>query len=202
MAPSTLNTFNGKVGNVYVTPFGTAAPFTVPPVNTFDITAATLAAAWTNGNLGYLHEADTPTLGNALSTKQLTAWQLGGNILRVLSTGKIRTIKFTCREINKNVWNQFEPGSSYLDAANGSSVVTVPNASTNPYRAALIEVQDLDQSQKMWVYAPMAQISAIGDLKFDQQETTNAQLTFTFLSPTGLSTDPLYYVASNAPGLF
>ena len=38
--------------------------------------------------------------------------------------------------------------------------------------------------------------------KFDQQETANAQLTFTFLSPTGLSTDPLYYVASNAPGLF
>jgi hypothetical protein len=202
MAPSTLNTLNGKIGNVYVTPFGTAAPFTVPPVVGFDITAASLAAAWTNGNLGYLHEADTPTLGNALSTKQLTAWQLGGNILRVLSTGKIRTVKFTCREINKNVWNQFEPGSSFLDAANGSSVVTVPNASTNPYRAGLIEVQDLDQSQKLWVYIPMMQISALGDMKFDPQETTNEQLTFTFLSPTGLSTDPLYYVASNAPGLF
>lgn len=202
MAASTLNTFNGKVGNVYVVPFGTAAPFTVPPVNTFDITAATLAAAWTNANLGYLHEADTPTLGYALATKQLSAWQLGGNILRVLSTGKVRSIKFTCREINKNVWNQVEPGSSYLDAANGSSVVTVPNASTNPYRAGLVEVQDLDQSQKMWVYVPMMQINALGDLKFDQQETANAQLTFTFLSPTGLSTDPLYYVASNVPGLF
>jgi hypothetical protein len=202
MAPSTLNTFNGKVGSVYVTPFATAAPFTVPPVNTFDITSATLAAAWTNANLGYLHETDTPTLGYALATKQLTAWQLGGNILRVLSTGKVRSIKFTCREINKNVWNQVEPGSSYLDAANGSSVVTVPNASTNPYRAGLIEVQDLDQSQKMWVYIPMIQISGLGDLKFDQQETTNAQLTFTFLSPTGASTDPLYYVASNVPGLF
>jgi hypothetical protein len=202
MAPTTLNTFNGKVGNVYVVPFGTAAPFTVPPVNTFDITAATLASAWTNGNLGYLHETDTPTMGYALTTKQITAWQLAGNIMRVLSTGKIRTIKFTCREINKNVWNQVEPGSTYLDAANGSSVVTVPNASTNPYRAGLIEIQDLDQSQKMWVYIPMMQINALGDLKFDEQETTNAQLTFTFLSPTGNSTDPLYYVASNAPGLF
>lgn len=202
MAPTSANTVASKVGNVYVVPFGTTAPFTVPPVNTFDISAATLSAAWLAGNLGYINETDTPTLGLTPTTKQITAWQLNGNIMRVLQTGKVRSVKFTCREINKNVWGLIEPGSTYLDAANGSSVITVPNASTNPNKAALIEIQDLDQAMKMWIYVPMVQISALGDLKFDPTDTANEQLTFDFLSPTGNSTDPLYYVASNAPGLF
>lgn len=199
--PVAANTIAGKVGNVYVVAHGTTPPFTLPPASTFDIGAVSLASAWTAGNLGYLSEADTPTFAFAMATKDITAWQLNGNTMRILQTGKVRSVKFTVREINKQTWSLIEPGSTYTNGANGSSTVTIPNATTNPDKAALIEIQDLDYAVKMWVYAPRVAVKAIGDVKFDPSDTANAQLTFDFLSETGASTDPLYYVASNHPGL-
>lgn len=201
MAPTTANTIAGKVGNVYVVPYGTTAPFTVPPSGTFDITAATLTTTWQNGNLGYLHEDDTPAFSFDLKTQPIISWQTVGNPIRILQTGKARSVKFTVREVNRNVWGLIEPGSTYTAGANGSDTVTVPNSATNADKAALFEVQDLDFNMKMWIYIPKINVTAIGDLKFDRQDTANVQLTFNFLSPTGLTTDPLYYVASNHPGL-
>lgn len=53
MAPIVANTVVGKYGNVYVVPYGTTAPFTVPPNSTVNVNSA-LPAAWLAGNLGYL----------------------------------------------------------------------------------------------------------------------------------------------------
>lgn len=197
-APATLA---GKVGSVYIVPFGTAAPFTIPPSASFDATNVTLPAAWSNGDLGYLHEDDTPTMHWDYKTQPIAAWQTNGNPFRILAQSKVRGIKFTCREINKPVLGLVEPGATFTAGAAGSNTVTVPNSTTNPDKAGLFKIQDLDLSTFMWIYIPKLNITDIGDLKFDRQDTANTQLTFQFLSPTGLTTDPLYYIASNHAGL-
>jgi len=201
-APNVENTIVGKVGNVYVTAHGTPPPFPLPPEHEgFDITSAQLPEVWTAGNLGYLSEADTPTFGFALTTKEISAWQLNGNTLRVLQTAKVRTVKFTVREVNRTTWGLIEPGSRYTDGTNGSSIVTVPNADINPDRAGLFEIQDLDYGVTVWIYVPRMNIKTIGDMKFDPTDTANSQLEFDFLPDRGLPSDDLYYIASNHPGL-
>lgn len=199
MAPTVANTLVGKIGNVYVAPFGTAAPFTVPPNSSVDAGALTLPAPWTAGNLGYIHEDDTPTFSWDISSTQLTAWQLNGSLLRNLQTGKARSVKFTCREFNKNVWNQVEPGTTYTAGANGTTTLTIPDSSANPNKAGLVEIQDLDFGIKLYIYVPSVNVSEIGDMKPGNADTMNTQLTWMFMSNgAGL---PLYYIATNHPGM-
>ena len=200
-APAVANTVVGKIGNVYVVPYGTAAPFTIPPAATFDITAATLPAAWTAGNLGYIHEVDTPTFHFDLKTQDVAAWQSNGNPIRVLQTGKIRAVEFTVRELNKVVWGLVEPGSTYTAGAAGSNTVTVPNTAQTPDKAMLVELQDLDYGAKAWFYVPKVNVVTIGNIQVQRDDTASCKLNAQFLPATGLPTDPLYYIASNLPGM-
>lgn len=198
MAPVVENTVVGKYGNVYIAPFGTAAPFTVPADATVDVTAA-LPSAWTASNLGYLHEEDTPTLSFDTTNERVSAWQLNGSTLRSLLTGKVRSIQFTCREFNRKVWGLVEPGTTYTVGANGTVTATIPPSASNPPKAALFEIQDLDFDVKLLVYVPRLTVSEIGDLQFVTSDTANTQLTFEFEQET--DTSPPYYIATNHPGL-
>ena len=198
MAPVVENTVVGKYGNVYIAPFGTAPPFTVPADATVDVDSA-LPPAWTAANLGYLHEEDTPTLSFDTTTERVSAWQLQGATLRSLLTMKVRSIQFTCREFNRKVWNLVEPGTTYTPGANGTVTATIPATASNPPKAGLFEIQDLDFGVKLLVYVPRLTVSELGDLQFNNSDTANTQITFEFEQET--DTAPPYYIATNHPGL-
>lgn len=198
MAPNVANTVVGKYGNVYVVPHGTTAPFTIPPNATVNVNSA-LPAAWLAGNLGYLHEEDTPTLGFDTSTERVGAWQLPGGTLRNLLTGKVRSMQLTCREFNRDVWELVEPGTTYTAGASGTVTATIPAVATNPPKAGLFEIQDLDFAVKLLIYVPRLSVSELGELQFVGNDTGNMQITFEFEQTS--DTDPPYYIATNHPGL-
>lgn len=198
MAPTVDNTVVGKYGNVMITPFGTAAPFVVPADATVDVSAA-LPPAWTAANLGYLHEEDTPALSFDTTTERVGAWQLNGATLRSLLIGKVRSIQFTCREFNRQVWNLVEPGTTYTPGANGTVVATVPPASSNPPKAGLFDIRDLDFDVRLLIYVPRLVVSEIGDIQAGPSDTMNTQLTFEFEQESDQT--PPYYIATNHPGL-
>jgi hypothetical protein len=189
----------GKVGNVYLPAYGTTSPFTLPPAAGFDIDVAALAAAWTNADLGYLHEDDTPEFGFETSSTTITAWQANGNVLRTLQNGKVRSVKFTVRAFNRVVWDVLEPGTVWTAQANGTFTGSVPSSGGNPPRAGLFEVEDLDNDKKVWWYVPRLTVASIGTFKASNTDSMNAQLTLNFEVVN--STDPIYYVAGNHPGL-
>lgn len=191
------NTFIGKVGDIYVVPFGTAAPFTIPPDNTNDVTAA-LPAAWLDGELGYLHEDDTPVFSNDITTERIGAWQIDGGTLRTTRTQRARTVTFTCRELNRNTWGLIEPGSSYTAGAAGNTTVAVPSTGGNPPLALLFDIQDTDLGNRIKIYIPRATVTEIGDLQYVNADTANVVVTFEMENN---DTDTLYYVLTSADGL-
>lgn len=188
----------GKYGNVHVVPHGTAPPFTVPADASVDVEAA-LSAAWLAGNLGYLHEDDTPVISFDTTTSRIKAWQTTGSTLRNLLTGKVRSIKFTCREFNRRTWGLVEPGTTYTPGANGTVTATVPAQASNPPKGGLFDIQDLDFGVRLKIYVPRLVVSEIGDLKFGNSDTANTQLTFEFEQDD--DSTPPYYIATNHPGL-
>lgn len=194
---SVNNTFVGKIGDIYVTPFGTAAPFTVPPGATNDVAAA-IPAAWLAGELGYLSEDDTPVFSNDITTERLSAWQRDGATLRTLRTQRARTVTFTCRELNRNTWGLIEPGSSYTAGVAGSATVSVPVLGGNPPLALLFDIQDTDLGNRMRIYIPRATVTEIGDLQYVNADTANVVVTFEMENN---DTDTLYYVLTSADGL-
>lgn len=197
MAPQVENTLVGKIGNVYVVPHGTTAPFTIPPDATVDVAAA-LPAAWLNGNLGYLHEEDTPTFTQDRTNNRISAWQLDGGLLRNLLSGKIRSVQFTCREFNRGVWDLLEPGTTYTAGANGTVSLSIPTAGGNPPKGALFEIEDTDFDVRLRWYVPRVTVSEVGDLQFTGTDTGNTQITFEFEDDGG---GDLYYIATNHPGM-
>ncbi|ALG06851.1 hypothetical protein [Kibdelosporangium phytohabitans] len=198
MPPSTSGLLVGKIGSIMIAPYGTTAPFTIPPSGSFDIAAAVLPGAWTAADLGYLHEDDTPEFGFDASSSTITAWQANGNVLRTLLNSKIRSVKFSCREFNRRVWALQEPGTVWTTGANGSYSASIPANGGNPPRAGLFELNDLDVGFKVWWYIPRMTVSAFGAFKAANQDTMNAQFTLNFEAVN--STDPLYYLAGNHPG--
>lgn len=198
MAPTVANTVVGKYGNVYLVPYGTIPPFTIPPNSTVNVNSA-LPAAWTAGNLGYLHEEDTPTIAFDTTNERVSAWQLNGATLRNLLTGKVRSIQFTCREFNRKVWDIVEPGTTYTAGASGTVTATIPAVATNPPKAGLFEIQDLDFAVKLLIYVPRLTVSELGELQFVTNDTANTTMTFEF--EQAADTDPPYYIATNHPGL-
>lgn len=197
MAPQVENTIVGKIGNVYVVPHGTAAPFTIPADVTVDVTDA-LPAPWLAGNLGYLHEEDTPTFSQDRTNNRISAWQLDGGLLRNLLSQKIRSATFTCREFNRGVWDLLEPGTTYTEGANDTVTVTVPRAGGNPPKGVLFEIEDTDFGTKLWWYVPRATVSEVGDLQFTGTDTGNTQVTFEFEDDLDAG---LYFIATNHPGM-
>lgn len=192
--------FVGKIGNVYMPAYGTTAPFTLPPSGSFDIAAASLAAAWTAADVGFLHENDTPEFGFATNNTTITAWQANGNVLRTILTQKIRSVKFTCRAFNRVVWDLLEPATVWTAGVNGSYSGSVPSNGGNPPRAALFEITDLDASGvKAWWYVPRLTVATIGTFKADRQDTMNAHLELNFEVVD--TSSPLYYVVGNLPGM-
>lgn len=191
--------FVGVIGNVMLTPFGTAAPFTLPPAGSFDIEAAVIPPAWLAGDMGFLHEDDTPEFGFATSNTTITAWQANGNVLRTLLTQKIRSVKFKCRGFNRNVWDVLEPGTVWTAGANGSYSAAVPSDGGNPPRGGLFEIIDLDAGVKAWWYIPRITVASFSAFKASRNDTMNAEFTFNFEIVN--STDPLYYVVGNLPGM-
>jgi hypothetical protein len=196
VAPNVDNTLVGKIGSVYVVPHGTAHPFTVPVDATVDVATA-LPAAWLAGNLGYLHEEDTPTFTQDRTTNRISAWQLDGGLLRSLLSQKVRSVAFTCREWNRDVWDLLEPGTTYTAGANGTVSLSIPDAGGNPPKAALFEIEDTDFDVKLRWYVPRVTVSEVGDLQFTGTDTGNTQITFEFEND-GTS---LYYIATNHPGM-
>jgi hypothetical protein len=196
MAPVVENTLVGKIGNVYVVPHGTAHPFTVPADSSVDVTAA-LPAAWQAGNLGYLHEEDTPAFSQDRTINRVSAWQLDGGLLRSLLSMKIRAAQFTVREFNRGVWDLVEPGTVYTDGANDTVTLSIPDAGGNPPKAVLFEIEDTDFGTKLWWYVPRVTVSEVGDLQFTSTDTGNTQITFEF--ENDLSS--LYFIATNHPGM-
>ena len=196
MAPTVANTLVGKIGNVYVVPYGTTAPFTVPVDSSVDVTAA-LPAAWLAGNLGYLHEEDTPTFSQDRTNNRISAWQLDGGLLRNLLSQKIRSAAFTCREWNRDVWEMLEPGTTYTTGANGTVSMSIPDAGGNPPKAALFEIEDTDFDTKLRWYVPRVTVSEVGDLQFVGADTANIQITFEFEADQASG---LYFIATNHPG--
>lgn len=199
MPPSTSGLLVGKVGDIMIAPYGTAAPFTIPPAGSFDIAAAVIPPAWVAANLGYLHEEDTPEFGFDISTTTITAWQANGTILRTSMNSKVRSVKFSCREFNRRTWNLQEPGTVWTAGTNGSHSAAIPASGGNPSKAALLEIVDLDPGYKVWWYVPKCTIAAIGAFKAGPTDTFNAQFTFNFEAQN--TSDPLYYVVGNHPGL-
>lgn len=198
MAASVDELLVGKVGNIYMPAYGTTAPFTLPPSGSFDIAAATLAAPWTNADLGYLHEDDTPEFGFDTNTTTITAWQANGNVLRTLLNQKVRSVKFTARAFNRRVWDIMEPGTVWTTGTNGSYTGSVPSNGGNPPRAGLFEISDIDSSVKVWIYVPRLTVASIGGFKAANTDTMNANLTLNFEAVDSVS--PLYYVAGNHGG--
>lgn len=196
MAPNVDATLVGKIGNVYVVPYGTAAPFTVPVDNTVDVTAA-LPGTWLDNNLGYLHEEDTPSFSQDRTNNRISAWQLDGGLLRNLLSQKIRSVQFTCREFNRHVWDLIEPGTTYTTGANGTISLSIPKAGGNPPKGALFEIEDTDFGVKLWWYVPRVTVSEVGDLQFVGTDTGNVQVTFEFEDDL----DSLYFIATNHPGM-
>lgn len=197
MAPTVANTLVGKIGNVYVVPYGTAAPFTIPPNSGVDVTAA-LSATWLGGNLGYLHEEDTPTFSQDRTNNRISAWQLDGGLLRNLLSQKIRSVQFTCREWNRDVWDLLEPGTTYTTGAAGTVSLSIPDAGGNPPKAALFEIEDTDFDIRLRWYVPRVTVSEVGDLQFVGTDTGNTQVTFEFEAD---SASGLYFIATNHPGM-
>lgn len=196
MAPSVDSTLVGKIGNIYVVPHGTAAPFTVPPNAGVDVDAA-LPAAWLDGDLGYLHEEDTPAFTQDRTNNRISAWQLDGGLLRNLLSMKTRSVQFTCREFNRNTWDLLEPGTTYTAGANGTVSLAIPKAGGNPPMAALFEIEDTDFGSKLRWYVPRVTVSEVGDLQFVATDTGNIQLTFEFEDDL----DDLYYIVTNHSGM-
>lgn len=198
MVASTDELFVGKVGNVYMPAYGTAAPFTLPPAGSFDIAAATLSAPWLAADLGYLHEDDTPEFAFDTNTTNITAWQADGNVLRTLLNNKIRSVKFTCRAFNRRVWEIMEPGTTWTTGTNGSYSASIPSNGGNPPRSGLFEIRDLDTGVKVWWHIPRMTVSSMGTFKAANTDTMNAQFTLNFEVVD--STSPLYYVVGNHLG--
>jgi hypothetical protein len=196
--PDVEKTVVGKIGNVYVVDHGTTAPFTIPPDATVDVDTA-LSAAWLAGNLGYLHEEDTPTFKQDRSNERISAWQRAGGLLRNLLTEKINSVTFTCREWNRGTWALLEPGTTYTTGANGTVSLSIPGTTTNSPKAALFEIQDIDFGTKIRWYVPRVTVSEVGDLKFVGNDTGNSQVTFEF--EEDVSGNPLYYIATNHLGM-
>lgn len=199
MVAATDELFVGKVGNVWMPAFGTAAPFTIPPSGSFNIASAVLPAAWLAADLGYLHESDTPEFAFNVNTTNITAWQANGNVVRTLMNNKIRSVKFTCRAFNRRVWEIMEPGTTWTAGASGSFSGSIPSNGGNPPRAGLFEITDLDNNTKVWFYIPRMTVSSLGTFKAQNSDTLNAifELNFEVVN----STDPLYYVVGNHTGL-
>lgn len=197
MAPTVANTLVGKIGNVYVVPYGTAAPFTIPPNSGVDVTAA-LSATWLGGNLGYLHEEDTPTFSQDRTNNRISAWQLDGGLLRNLLSQKIRSVQFTCREWNRDVWDLLEPGTTYTAGTGGTVSMSIPDAGGNPPKAALFEIEDTDFDIRLRWYVPRVTVSEVGDLQFVGTDTGNTQVTFEFEADNAAG---LYFIATNHPGM-
>lgn len=194
---SVESTLVGKIGNIYVVPHGTAAPFTVPVDATVDVNAA-LPAAWLAGNLGYLHENDTPSFKQDRTNNRVSAWQLDGGLLRNLLSQKIRSATFTCREFNRNTWDLVEPGTTYTAGANGTVSLTIPRSGGNPPKAALFEIEDTDFGVKLLWYVPRVTVSDVGDLQFMGTDTGNTQITFEFEDDLDAG---LYFIATDHPGM-
>jgi hypothetical protein len=197
-AADVQNTVVGKIGNIYVPPFGTAPPFTTPPDATVDVNAA-IPPAWQAYNLGFLHEDDTPRFSFDITTGRIKAWQTAGNTMRTFQNGKVRAVQFTCREFNRRVWNLVEPGTTYTPGANGTVTATIPASGGNPPKAGLVEIFDLDFGIKLLVYVPRLSVTNIGELKPSGSDSMNTQLTLEFEQDT--ASTPPYYIATNHPGL-
>jgi len=196
--PSADNTIVGKIGTVYAVAYGTTPPFTLPPPGSLDIMAMSPPAGWLAGNLGYLHEDDTPEFTKQKDTQRISAWQLNGQTLRVLQSGQVRTIAFTAREWNRNTWALLEPGTTYTAGVNGTTSLSIPVAGSDPPKAWLIEVQDLDLGMKLWWYVPKASVTQVGGIKLSRTNTANIPLTLEFEQDAGAT--QLYYVVANHDG--
>lgn len=197
--PSVDELFVGKVGQVFATPYGTTAPATFN--GSFDIEAAkaALSATWTGGDLGFLHESDTPEFGFDVNSTTITAWQADGNVLRTIMNQKVRSVTFTCRAFNRNVWDILEPGTVWTTGANGSFSGTIPTNGGNPPRAFLFEIEDLDAGYLAWWYIPRCTVASIGGFKAANTDTMNAVITLNF---EVIDTNtPLYTIAGNLPGM-
>jgi len=196
VAPTVENTLVGKIGNVYVLPHGSAHPFTLPADSSVDVTAA-LPSTWSDANLGYLHEEDTPTFSQDRTINRIGAWQLDGGLLRSILSMKIRSAQFTLREFNRSVWDLVEPGTTYTNGANGTVTLSIPRNGGNPPKAALFEIEDTDFDVKLLWYVPRCTVSEVGDLQFTGTDTGNIQVTFDFEDDLA----ELYYIATNHPGM-
>lgn len=190
--------FNGRVGNVYIVDFGETQPFD-PNSGALDVAAVVLSADWLAGELGYIHEEDTPDFGFETNSNTITAWQANGNVLRTLMTSKVRSVTFTVRSFKRAVWDVLEPGTTYSAGANGTFAAHIPTNGGNPSKAVLIEIEDLDEGTKAFWYVPKATVASIGNMKAAAADTMNAVLTLNFEAVN--STDPLYHVVGNLPGL-
>lgn len=197
-APDVEKTFVGKIGNIYVVPYGTAAPFTVPPDAAVNVASA-LPAAWLAGNLGYLHEEDTPTFRQDRTNTRISAWQLAGGLLRNLLSSKVNSVQFTCREWNRATWDLVEPGTTYVTGAGGTVSLSIPATGSNAPKAALFELEDVDFGAKARIYVPRCTVSEVGDFKALGTDTANTQITFEFEKDD--TSTQLYYVVTNHPGL-
>lgn len=122
-----IRVYGGGAGAVYVAPKGTTAPT--------DLAAPTTPWA----ELGWISDNGVD-LEQKADQKQFKAWQ-GGTIVKVVTSGGVRTFTFECLEETAVVLGLAYPGAEFTTTA-GVAKATVPGAIPTTERAFVIDVFD------------------------------------------------------------
>ncbi len=173
----------GASGNIYIAPSGTAGP-------------ANMAAAWTGfTDLGYCTE-DGVTIGRALTTEQVKAWQSIAPI-RYLVTEVAFTVGLSLLQFNETTLPLWLGGGTVVNQGGGSFKYSISSAPTIDER--VLGVQWIDGSINYRLVIGRCMVTESGESTVARSAPSALPLTFGAMSPA--SGSELSYVLTDDPAM-
>jgi hypothetical protein len=157
----------GANGIIYVAPSGTAVP-------------ATVGAAWTGfTDVGYATEEGV-TIGRALTTEQIRAWQ-SISAIRYLVTEVAFTVSFSLLQWNKTTLPFWLGGGTVVNQGGGSFKYTISSAPAIDERAFGVEWTDGALTYRATIGRGM--VIESGESSVTRSEGIALPITFAAMSP-------------------
>ena len=173
----------GANGNIYIAPSGTAGP-------------ANMAAAWTGfTDLGYATE-DGVTIGRALTTEQVRAWQ-SISAIRYLVTEVAFTINFSLLQWNETSLPLWLGGGTVVNQGSGSFKYSVSSAPTIDER--VLGVQWIDGTINYRAVIGRCMVTESGESSVNRGSPVPLPLTFGAMAPS--SGSELAYILTDDPAM-
>jgi hypothetical protein len=169
----------GASGTIYLAPGGTAGP-------------ANMAAAWTGfTDVGYATE-EGATIGRALTTEQIKAWQSIAPI-RYLITEVAFTISFGLLQWNETTLPFWLGGGAVVDQGGGSFKYSISSSPTIDERVLGIEWVDGSKTYRAVIGRGM--VTESGETNVNRSNPAALPITFAAMTPA--SGSELAYLLTN-----